>query len=307
MNRATGSSINCSSAGDGGRPVTVLGVDYHHAKQDDGGDLYVTRYGLACVECLQPENWFDPAWFRAKRQRLLGTSTICKMPTKPVDGRSLDLVVRYSRMGERVPVDTDTLCRNVNSEFNSPFEEVSLVMELRAGQFGPPALRIHTKKPLAIYVPAERLALWQTGRFEDKFAARQARHPDFRLDLECQYIVIYGWIDGHDAEQMADLQGMTGGKRSDFLEAITRRAELELDLKGFRVVDMKPAHVILRRRPGGRLLRWRDGRLAYAVVDYELLERTAAHEAWRRRAGAPSYAVPSSAPSLSAGALSPKS
>jgi hypothetical protein len=225
---------------------------------------------------------------------------------KPVAGRSLDLVVRYSRMGERVPVDTDTLCRNVNSEFNSPFEEVSLVMELRTGQFGPPTLRIHTKKPLAIYVPAERLAIWQTGRSEDKFAARQARHPDFPLDIERQYIVIYGWIDGHDAEQTADLQGMTGGERSAFLAAITERAERELELKGFRVMDMKPAHVILRQRPSGRLLRRRDGRLAYAVVDYELLERTAAHIAWRSRSGESSCAALSSAPFLSAGALNPK-
>ena len=59
--------------------------------------------------------------------------------------------------------------------------------------------------------------------------------------------------------------------------------------------------------PGGRLLRWHDGRLAYAVVDYELLERTAAHEAWRRRAGGFSYADPPSASSLSVGALNPKS
>jgi hypothetical protein len=295
------SAISNASARDGGRTVTVLGVAYHHAQQEDGGDLYLTRYGLAFRECLHPENWFAPAWFLAKRQRLLGTSTICKLPTKPVDGRSLDLVIRYSRMGERVPVDTDTLCRNVNSEFNSPFEEVSLLMELRAGQFGPPALRIHTKKPLAIYVPAERLALWQTGRFEDKFAARQARHPDFRLDLARQYLVIYSWIDGQDAEQTADFEGMTGGERLAFLEAITRRAERELDLKGFRVMDMKPAHVILRRRPGGRLLRWRDGRLAYAVVDYELLERTAAHEAWRSGARESSCAVPGLVPFLSVG------
>ena len=61
MKPATASSIDCSTAGDDGRSVTVLGVDYHHAKQDDGGDLYLTRFGLAFRECLRPENWFDPA------------------------------------------------------------------------------------------------------------------------------------------------------------------------------------------------------------------------------------------------------
>lgn len=263
--------------------LTVLGVDYRYWRFEDGGDLYLTRYGSPFGDCLQPQNWFDPAWFKTRRERLLGTSTICKVPTRPVRGRSLNLVVRYSRVGERVPVDTDTLCRNLQSEFNTPFEEISLVMQLRAGAFGPADLRIHTKRPLAVYSPPEILAFWQTGRFKDKFAARQARHPEFPLDLHRQYIVLYGWINGRDAEQVADLYGMTGSERLTFLGAITERTERELDAKGFRVVDMKPAHVILRQRFDGRLLRRSDGRLAYAVVDYELLERTPDHESWLRQ------------------------
>ena len=64
---------------------------------------------------LRPEEALDAARaevVRIQRQRLLGTSSICKVPSKAVGGRSLDLVVRYSRVGERVPIDTDTRCQN---------------------------------------------------------------------------------------------------------------------------------------------------------------------------------------------------
>jgi hypothetical protein len=41
---------------------------------------------------------------------------------------------------------------------------------------------------------------------------------------------------------------------------------------------MKPAHIILRPRADKSLLRDRNGQIAYALVDYELLERTREHE-----------------------------
>jgi hypothetical protein len=40
------------------------------------------------------------------------------------------------------------------------------------------------------------------------------------------------------------------------------------------MLDIKPQHILLRFRPGRSLLRRRDGQPAYALVDYELLERT---------------------------------
>jgi hypothetical protein len=52
----------------------------------------------------------------------------------------------------------------------------------------------------------------------------------------------------------------------------------ELAAKGYRVVDMKPQHVIVRPRANGQLLTDRQGRMVYAVVDYELMERTPEHE-----------------------------
>jgi len=57
------------------------------------------------------------------------------------------------------------------------------------------------------------------------------------------------------------------------VERETRRVGDELDQKGFVVLDHKPQHVIVRPQ-GDRLLRHRDGTLAYVLVDFELLERT---------------------------------
>ena len=78
-----------------------------------------------------PENWRESEWFLAHRQRLRGTSTIYRTQTKPVAGVSLDIVVRYNRVGEELPVDTLTLEKFITADFNSPFEEIAILNELR--------------------------------------------------------------------------------------------------------------------------------------------------------------------------------
>ena len=130
--------------------ISLLGVDYIHLKTEDGGDLYLTRFGLPFWKNLLPENWYAREWFVAKRERLEGTSTVYKVPTRPVNGKVLHLVVKWSRVGEMVPFDTLTVNKFIQAEFNSPFEEFSLLMELRRGEAGPSAIRIRTQRPLAI-------------------------------------------------------------------------------------------------------------------------------------------------------------
>lgn len=258
--------------------ISLLGVEYCRLKTSDNGDLYLTRYGLPLWKNLLPENWYAGEWFQIKRERLDGTSTIYKVPTRQVDGRTLHLVVRWSRVGEVVPLDTLTVNKFINAEFNSPFEEISLLMELRRGEDGPRGIRIRTQQPMAIYVPSERLQLWQTGRSEDKIRAKVARHPGVEIDILRQYVVIYRWVDGLDAVEMADRYNLDGRERAEFLARATTLAIHELWQKGYRVIDMKPDHIILRNRRDGSLLRDRNGQLVYALVDYELLERTPEHE-----------------------------
>ena len=194
--------------------MSLLGVDYFHLKTGDGGDLYLTGFGLPFWKNLLPENWYAREWFEAKRERLEGTSTVYKVPTRPVAGRVLHLVVKWSRVGESVPLDTFTVNKFIHAEFNSPFEEFSLLMELRRGEVGPVAIRIRTQLPLAIYVPSERLQLWQTGRSEDKIRAKVARHPGVEIDILRQYVVLFGWIKGSDAVETAEKFELANGARA---------------------------------------------------------------------------------------------
>jgi len=253
--------------------ISLIGVDYLRLKTGDGGDLYLTRFGLPFREQLAPENWYAPDWFAVRRRRLPGTSAIYKVPTRPVRGVSLNLVARFSRVGQEIPLDTLTLNENIHAEFNSPFEEFALVMELRAAGLGASRARILTKRPLAIYMSPEQLQLWQTGRLESKMAAKRARHPEAELDLLRQYILLYGWIEGLNAVQAIQALAVTGRVAETFLAETTLHAIHDLEQLGFRMLDIKPEHLVLRIRPDGSLLRRRTGNPSYALVDYELLER----------------------------------
>jgi hypothetical protein len=253
-------------------PLRLLGVDYAHLLTGDGGDLYVTWDGLHRLDHLLLENWLDPDWFKARRLRLPGTSTVYRLPTKPVNGHSIDLVVKYSRVGEDVPVDTVTFNRFANAEFNSPYEEFSLVMDLRKSRAG---RRILTHRPLAIHVPAARLKLWQTGRAEYRIASKKARYRDVELDILRQYVLVYEWVKGISADQA--LLQLPSADRHRILTQLTERVRVDLEKHGYMVVDHKPAHIILRPQKSGGLLCNRQGELAYALVDFELLALTPAH------------------------------
>jgi hypothetical protein len=171
--------------------VSLLGVEYLHLKTSGGGDLYLTEFGRAIWQNLLPENWYAPEWFEAKRERLEGTSTVYRVPTRRVNQTTVHLVVKWSRVGEVVPLDTLTFNKFMHAEFNSPFEEFALLMELRRGQAGPAGIRIRTQRPLGIFVPTERLQLWQTGRSEEKIRTKVTRHPGVEIDILRRYVVLY--------------------------------------------------------------------------------------------------------------------
>ena len=265
-------------------PVRLLGVDYVHLPTADGGDLYVTWDSVHRLDHLLVENWFEPAWFKAKRERLPGTSTLYRLPTKPVNGQSIDLVVKYCRVGEDVPLDTMTFNRFANAEFNSPYEEFSLVMDLRKSRAGP---RILTHRPLAIHVPAERLALWQTGRAEYRIASKKARYRDVELDILRQYVLIYEWVKGISADEA--LLQLSSTDRRRILAQLTERVRLDLERHGYMVIDHKPAHIIVRPQESGGLLKRREGEFAYALVDFELLALTPEHRCEVRASRRTSY------------------
>src|SRR5512135_510660 len=157
--------------------VNVLRVVYAHMKSSDGGDLYLTRFAEPYPEHFQINNWYEREWFNSHKIRLIGTSSVYRVPTKEVNGKILDLVVKNCRVGEDVPIETHTLREFCDAEFNSPWEEFSLVMEMREGSYGPKEMRVKTQRPLAIYVPPERMQPWQSGRSRSRINRIYAKHP----------------------------------------------------------------------------------------------------------------------------------
>ncbi|UCE38951.1 MAG: hypothetical protein JSW00_06930, partial [Thermoplasmata archaeon] len=90
----------------------------------------MTEHGLPFIENLLPKNfWIDEDWFKSHSQKLKGTSTLYKITTKEVNYKSKDIVIKWNRMGQDIPGSLDV--KELNIEFNSPFEEFALVTELR--------------------------------------------------------------------------------------------------------------------------------------------------------------------------------
>ncbi len=276
--------------------VNVLGVVYAHVKTADGGDLYLTRFAVQYQEHLEAHNWYEADWFNTHKTRLEGTGSVFRVPTKEVEGKSLDLVVKNCRVGEDVPLNTHTLEEFRDAEFNSPWEEFSLVMEMREGRYGPRELKIYTQRPLAIYVPPEKMQVWQSGRSKAKINRIWAKHPGIDLDILKQYKLIYEWIEGNNIKEVFAHIDVNDDERIRHLKKINYQAMADLDKKGYLVADMKPEHIIISGADTKRIAELGEARTLdpsreqiaylhelvhagrYSIIDYELLLRTAEHE-----------------------------
>ncbi len=257
--------------------TVVFGVPYTHQTLPNGDEIYYTVFGLPLQEFLQPEQYLsDQSWFRNHSERLRGTSSIYRVTTKPVAGRQREIVLKWNRMGQDIPGlfdDPDMM----HAEFNSPFEEFAYVMELRHTRYESPGA-ILTHKPLAIYIPHAMVKLDRLGRKDYKMKSILSHHSDIELNMHRNYAVIYEWIKGMDAVQAYEQQLLTEAD----MQAITLRSRVDLNDKGFDVVDSKPHHVIVRQNRQGKLVCDRTGRSVYALVDFELLKRTRERERIKR-------------------------
>lgn len=275
----------------------VFGVDYVQLRFPNDGRLYLTRFGWPHLTHLLPAQWYDQKRYLKQGQRLAGaTSNVYRVVSS--DGAAappLPIVIKFCRFAQDVPLsirstmamggDDDEILDSVR--FNGPFEEFSVLCDLRRGRFGPPHLHVLTKHPLGIYSPPEHYSNWQLGRSAAHFARHrhaleldQQRSDSGRIQLDESrlYITIFGWVDGLSAEAL----GEEGMLTKEELRALTLRVAGELHQKGFSVLDNKPKHYILRRRKDGSLLR-RHGQLVYLLVDFELLRRTEEYQKYLLR------------------------
>jgi hypothetical protein len=253
--------------------VKILGVEYAHIRLKNDDDIYITALGLPFIEQVQPDNfWTDEAWFRNNSERLVGTSCPYKIRTKAVDGVQVDLVVKWNRMGQEIPGagDSEDL---LFAAFNSPFEEFSLVFELReAMQDQSPDIFI--QKPLAIYVPSGQVKLAEIGRKEYKMRHILKSHIEVAVDMFRSYMVIYEWIPGIDLFQAVSKSVF----EENTLKALTRDAQQKMRDLGFVVSDFKPQHVIIEPNGQESKKTQPEEEASYALVDFELLLRTPARE-----------------------------
>ena len=276
--------------------VNVLGVVYFHRKTRNGGDLYLTEHAAKFLKHLNIGNWYEKRWFDRHKIRLKGTGSVFKVPTKRLNGTSLDLVVKNCRVGEDVPLDTHTLEEFCNAEFNSPWEEFSLVSEMKEGKFGPENLKMKTQRPLAIYVPPEEMQLWQSGRSRDKINKIRARHPGVDLDILKQYKLVYQWIAGLSLVEIFEHINIEHDKLLYHLKILDQIVMSDIELKGYHVADSKPEHIIISWENIERIKKIdqnssgdtssvqisylykliKSGK--YSIVDYELLLRTPKHD-----------------------------
>lgn len=142
-----------------------------------------------------------------------------------------------------------------------------------------------TKHPVAIFSPAARVIPWKLGRAKGRFERHRREignhsdpaFPKVDIDYERQYICLFAWVKGWNAANYLEW-GKLGKEETRIL---TERVEDELKQKGFKVLDNKPSHIILRENSRGELLR-RDGELTCALVDFELLMRTPEYEDFLR-------------------------
>ena len=256
------------------KTVKILDITYRHLMFDTGDELYITNQGLAVWQHLLPENyWTDKDWLRTYGEQLMGTSSPYKITTKPVDGNSLDIVLKWNRMGIDLPGATpDEISTLDNVRFLSPFEEFQLLQELKESlQYTPGAFALQT--PLAIYVPATREDYIRLGRRQSLMASIRKQYKHDVIDIKRNYAVIYQWMEGVNIVQ-AHKCGLI---RQQDIEELTEQAAIEMRDHGFVVADHKAEHVIVRPI-GPNLFRDGNGNITYGYVDYELLERTSERE-----------------------------
>ncbi len=276
--------------------INLLGVVYAHARMGDEGDLYLTEYGLMYADLLDIRNWYEREWFESHRYRLSGTSSVFRVDTKEIAGRNLLLVVKNNRVGEDVPLNTHTLYEFINAEFNSPWEEFAITLELRENKFGPKNIAMKTQQPLAIYVPSEKLQLWQTGRSREKINRITLKHPNINIDILRQYKMVYKWIEGLNIVDAFKKIGVSGRELKRHCAPLTDKSTKDIEAKGFIMADMKPSHIILGEEHVKKLDDLANSESSgcqknqidfihslvddgqYSLVDYELLMRTPSHE-----------------------------
>jgi hypothetical protein len=263
------------------KTAQIYGVRYAVFERPDFGQLLVTRYGWPMLRALMPDRWYTDGKFWRNGERMgQSTGTVYRFGVKEENRSTTDIVVKVSRYAQDVPFYASATFLGRIPEavvaglrFNNPFEEFGRLNRLRSSKRGP---RLYTKRPLAIYSPPEHLQLWQHGRaegaaeMEKQAVAGVQEKGRVQVDLHPlrSYYSLFGWVKGIDASSL-----FQSGRLSEAdMTQLTEESMADLMAHGMVVLDHKPAHLIVRPNATGTGCVLRPGgRIAYALVDFELL------------------------------------
>jgi hypothetical protein len=256
--------------------VAAFGADYVRCPTPDGGDLWLTKWGLPYRDHLMPDRWFHEGSCAKFGQRLgFSTGHVYRLSVT-VANRRLSFVAKVSRMAQRVESHgLDQAIEGSRISFPSPFEEFGQLIALRASSA--PAGYLFTKRPLGIFSPGEPIPSWMLDRVPHAFNLIARRHAadaagrgepqTIFLEPNREYYTLFAWIEGFNLEELVAMGRIS---RSE-LAVLNRQVRERLTQAGFAVADHKPDHVIVRLDKTG-VPRHRNGRLVAALADFELLE-----------------------------------
>lgn len=244
--------------------VEVLDIPYLHLRTKLGDDLYLTQEGLPYLEDLLPRNFArDRDWFNAVKVPLPGSGTVFRVPLKNAGPESGDVVFKWNRMG------TDPMVPGIQTPFNSPFEEFSLIAELGARLNE----GLKVQQALAVYVPSEEHTLEALQRRRSLMDYLRRALPEQHIDIHRDYAVIYRWVPGLDLYQHVKEERLAFEDAKSISQSIAKM----LDERGYAVADHKMSHIIADTDTDF------SSTAGFTMIDFELLHRTAKHEVTIRR------------------------
>ena len=157
--------------------ATVFGVDYNYLNLGPDGDLYVTSFGWPLLKYLTPDQWYHNQRFAQEGKRQPdGVGTVYRVPIRNHKNEGTDLIVKFSRFAQLTMLYANSnIPHNVssstvmNAHINSPFEEFSVLLNLRRHGRILGRTSLLTKRPLAIYCPPELYSIDKLGRSQWRF------------------------------------------------------------------------------------------------------------------------------------------
>jgi hypothetical protein len=255
-------------------PTTIMGVTYVFGEvESTGGALWVVGKDPLLFDYFLPEKWRG-----TPRTKLSVSHQVYHTITKD----NVNLVWRVSRVGERPDLDPGVKSRELilSYGYNSPFEEVSISLELAHEG-------TETTYPRAIYMTGHRAkvssGLTDMSRYESHASlAMPDGHPI--LSRHHDYIIIWGYWNGPDGALAAKDEVVYRGidavaaRRAGRISESVYRSVMEITRErlaavGMEDLNLRGNHLLLSLDMSDRIVTDRDGELLVRVCNFELLRR----------------------------------